>query len=178
MSQKEKIIAGVGPGGLRETHDVKILVCYMLDSVHASLPREKIAEIIVPSVTDYFTFSAAFEELIAMGHLTEGAKGFSLTPLGTATALRLQNALPLTLREKVSAEASLALQLMQQEGALQTEIIPHGEGYHVRCVMADGDLVFLDLSFYAPDLSSAERIRRRLREQSTGVYTALMQILT
>ena len=178
MSRKENIIAGVGAGGLRETRDVKILVCYMLKSAGAPLTREKIAEILTHGVTDYFTFSAAFEELIAMGHLTEGAKGFSLTPLGTATAERLQNELPLTLREKVAEEASLALQLMQQEGALQTEIIPHGEGYHVRCVMADGDLVFLDLSFYAPDLASAERIRRRLREQSTGVYTALMQILT
>ncbi|MBQ4050056.1 MAG: DUF4364 family protein [Oscillospiraceae bacterium] len=178
MSQNEKIIAGVGPGGLRETHDVKILVCYMLSCISAPLPREKIAEIIVPSVTDYFTFSAAFEELMAMGHLTEDAKGFSLTALGTATARNLQSSLPLTLRDKVSAEANLALQLMNREGALQTEIVPHKDGYHVRCVMADGDLVFLDLSFYAPDLASAERIRLRFREQSTGVYTALMQMLT
>lgn len=178
MPRKDNIIAGVGSGGLREGHDVKILVCTVLNALSAPLPREKLAEVFAPAVTDYFTFSAAFEELLAMGHLKETAGGYALTAIGTATAIELQNTLPLTLREKVIAEASLALQLMQRENAVRTEIIPHHNGYHVRCTMADGQLVFLDLSFYAPDLAAAEQIRLRLRERSTDVYTALIQMLT
>lgn len=177
MSRKDERIAGVGPGGLNG-HEVKILVCAMLHSLAAPFPREKMAEILAPSVTDYFTFSAAFEELLAMGHLKEERDGFSLTALGTATALELQNFLPLSLREKVFAEGALALQLMERENAVRTEIVPHHGGYHVRCTMDDGGLEFLTLSFFAPDLATAEQIRRRLKERSTDLYTALLTMLT
>ena len=179
MSRKEDIIAGVGPGGLRDNHDVKILICYLLHTLKSPLPREKMAELLTADgITDYFTFSASFEELVNMGHLKESVQGFELTALGAATATALQGSLPVTLREKVAAEGAKALQMMQKESEVRTEIVPHHNGYHVRCTMDDGELEFLNLAFYAPDLTTAERIRRRLTEQSTNVYTALMKMLT
>ena len=51
----DTIIAGISPGGLKETYEVKILVCYLLSALDAPLSRENIAEICTGSgITDYF----------------------------------------------------------------------------------------------------------------------------
>ena len=179
MAIQEDIIAGVGPGGLRDMHDVKILICYLLRTLQRPFPREKLMELLsADGISDYFTVSAAFDELRLLGHLQESRDGWSLTPLGEQTASALQSSLPAALRERIAAEAAEALSRLQRESEVRTGILPHQDGYHVCCTMQDGPLEFLKLSFYAPDLEHAGRIQRRLKEQSTELYMTLMKMLT
>lgn len=179
MSIGEDVIAGVGPGGLRDPHEVKILICYFLSQLSQPFPREKMAELFAAGgVTDYFTFSAVFEELLAMGHLKEEKTGWALTPLGRETAQALQGILPASLRERVAQEGKRALCQLEKERAVRTDIVPHQNGYHVRCVIGDGELEFLKLAFFAPDLQHASQIQQRLQDQSTEIYRMLMKTLT
>lgn len=179
MSLGEEVIAGVGPGGLKDAHEVKILICFALNAVNAPLSREQLAELCTADgVTDYFTFSAAFEELAGMGNLTEEKAGWTLGPLGRETATALQGELPAALRERMEKEGEKLLSRIRREGEIRTEIVPHQNGYHVRCSIQDGELEFLKLSFYAPDLKHAGLVQRRLQERSTEIYRALMKMLT
>ena len=179
MSFSQGMIAGIGPDGLRDPHDIKILICYLLNALHTPLPRKQLAELSTTSgVTDYFSFSDAFEELRKMGHLTQKDDRWQLTPLGVETAVSLQKALPASLREKMVGLGRELLEQLRRDGSIVTRIMPHQNGYHVCCRIQDGPLAFLDLRFFAPDLNHAELIQRRLNQQATDIYLDLMVRLT
>lgn len=179
MSIGEDVIAGVGAGGLRDPHQMKILICYFLNTLSQPFPKERMAELFTAvGLTDYFTFSSVFDELAEMGHLKEEKSGWTLTPLGQKTAAALGGSLPASLRERAAREGERALRQLEREREVRTDIVPHQNGYHVRCVVGDGELEFLKLAFFAPDLEHAGRIRQQLQERSTEIYTLLMKNLT
>lgn len=179
MNLEPDVIAGVGPGGLKEPHDVKILICFFLDKIGRAFSREKMAELFTAeSITDYFTFTSAFDELCQMGHLIGLQGSWSLTALGRETAEKLQGTLPAALRERVMAAGAEMAAQMDREGEIRTDIVPHQNGYHVCGVIGDGELEFLKLAFFAPDREHAAYIESRLREKSTEIYQALMKMLT
>ncbi len=179
MNLEPDVIAGVGPGGLKEPHDVKILICYFLAGIGRAFSREMMAELFTAGgITDYFTFSSAFEELCRMGHLIGLQGSWSLAPLGRETAEKLQGALPAALRERVMEVGAEAVARMDRDGEVRTDIVPHQNGYHVRCVIGDNGLEFLKLSFFAPDAGHAKQIEGRLKENYAEIYKALMKQLT
>lgn len=65
--------AGVEPGGLRTTEEIKILLCYMLHTVQQSMDRSDVTDILTGSgMANYFDVENAIEELLRLQHLVEG----------------------------------------------------------------------------------------------------------
>jgi len=174
------LIAGVSPGGLKEGYAVRIFICYIYRTLNACLSREDIIEIFsVDGQVDYFTLTTAFAKLIEDGHLLpeEGSERYQLSKLGEETADNLYTAIPPALRGQVLRRGYEHLERKRKDNEVSTCVVPHGSGYHVQCSIHEGDLEFLNVSFFAPTETQAEKIAKRFYERSQEIYTTLLEQL-
>ena len=68
--------AGVEPGGLYSSQEIKILICYMLAGVNEPLTRQSVLEILTADgMANFFEAGAAIDDLIRRQNLTEDETG-------------------------------------------------------------------------------------------------------
>ena len=177
-----EIAAGVAPGGLLDIYEVRILICYLLDSVNRPMTKDQLNSTFrEESVVQYFTFSDALAQLVQDGHLTtreqDGEDYYRLTPLGKGTARRLQSVLSKSMRERI---VRTAVQLLQKQ-AIQEEnhakIVPCGKGFEVQCAVSDGQLSLFRFSLYVPDEVQAGMVRDRFMRDPLKLYQTVLQEL-
>ena len=72
MPIQDAFSAGVEPGGLYTSQEIKILICYMLLGVGEPMERQMVTELIAGNgMANFFETAAAVDELARQGHLTE-----------------------------------------------------------------------------------------------------------
>ena len=172
--------AGVEPGGLYSSQEIKILICYMLAGVDEPLPRQSVLEIIAAGgMANFFEAGAAIDELIRLHNLTEGEDGWLyLTEDGRQAASTLSGMIPFTLRER-SVQAALKLltrMRREKENRVTVEKLEHGR--LVTCEIQDAGQPLLSFSLRVADDLQAGLIRERFLEDPTLIYSSLIALLT
>jgi len=175
-------LAGVAPGGLKEIYLVKILICYLLETLNAPLSAEQMSEIFeTDGVVDYFTFVTALQELreqhLAVETVDE-KEFFTLTERGKETAESLNQALPSSLRERVVRQGMKLLSRLRKSESVRVSIEKEEHGYRVTGTLQDGDLQFLSLTLYAPNEEQAEVLAKNFYDEATPLYQAILGQLT
>lgn len=172
-------IAGVSPGGVRDPYIVKILICFLMQAVGRPITEEQLIEVLASAQTvNYFLLTSTFAELKRLGHLREHGGKYILTPLGEETAQKLSSELPVTLRERVMETAGSLRKKNRLERETTVAITGGEEGYRVNFSFHDGELEFMSLSLYAPDLPQAQQLRDQLLHQYQQLYIDLIDRLT
>lgn len=178
----DMVVPGVGVGGVMEKYEIKILICYLLDSVHTPLTREQLNLIFQDDAyVNYFWFCDTLQDLIESEHIRveekDGEETFVLLPLGKETAKRLNRNLPKSLRDNVVESAMRILARLKKERENEATIEPYGNGFWVHCIVHDVDFDLMHIKVYAPDEAQAEMIQKRFMEDPSKVYSGLMHIL-
>ena len=106
----DAFMAGVEPGGLTSVQEIRILLCYMLQSVAAPIPRDALTDIITAGgMANYFDTEDAIEDLIRLQHLVQTEDRLVATTVtGNQIGESLGVRIPYTLRER-SVKAALQL---------------------------------------------------------------------
>lgn len=171
--------AGVEPGGLRSTEEIKTLVCYLLNSVKEPVPRDLTLEVIAGNgMANFFDTGIAIEELIKQEHIAENGSGLLvITPTGAEIAEVLAISLPFALRER---SVKLALQLLtrmrrQRDAYVNTEKTPHG--YEVTLALKDGERNMLSVTVTAADSMQAAVIKQNFLDDPTFLYRTTIAVL-
>ena len=172
-------IAGVSPGGVRDPYIVKILICFLMDRVGRPVTEQQLIEVLASAQSvNYFLLTSTFAELKRLGHLREHGGKYTLTPLGEETARKLSSELPVALRERVLETAGCLRQKSRLQRETSVSVTGGEEGYRVEFSFHDGELEFMRLSLYAPDLPQAEKLRDQLLRQYQQLYIDLINRLT
>ena len=173
------LIAGVSPGGVRDAYTVKILICFLMEKVGRPITEQQLIEVLSSARTvNYFLLTSTFAELKRLGHLREQGGRYTLTPLGEETARKLSSQLPVTLRERVLETAGNLRRKGKLERETSVSVTGGDEGCRVDFSFHDGELEFMRLSLYAPDLAQAEQLKEQLLQQYQQLYIALIDRLT
>ena len=179
MPIQEAFSAGVEPGGLYTTLEIKILICYMLLGVGEPMERQMVTELIAGNgMANFFETAAAVDELARQGHLTEEEGRISLTETGRQVGDTLAGMIPYTLRER---SVKAALQLLtrirrEQENTVELEKLDHG--YRVTCTIQDSASPLMSVSLRVADDMQAGLIRENFLDDPTLLYRRLLAILT
>ncbi len=171
---------GVEPGGLLNTREIRLLVCYMLNSVDEPMTREAVVQIIfAEGMANFFEAEAAIDELVRLGNLTEDENGYlSLTPTGKEASQTLTSRIPLTLRER-SAEAAVRLLTRQRrERENRVEIVKLDAGVAVTCSIDRSDNPMMSFTLRVADEAQADLIRERFLDDPVTVYRLLIGLLS
>ena len=172
--------AGVEPGGLYSSQEIKILICYMLAGVDEPLPRQSVLEIIAAGgMAHFFEAGAAIDELIRLHNLTEGEDGrLYLTEDGRQAASTLSGMIPFTLRERSVQAALKLLTRMRREKENRVTVKKLEHGRLVTCEIQDAGQPLLSFSLRVADDLQAGLIRERFLEDPTLIYSSLIALLT
>ena len=180
MLIQDAFSAGVEPGGLYSSQEIKILICYMLAGVDEPLPRQSVLEIIAAGgMANFFEAGAAIDELIRLHNLTEGEDGrLYLTEDGRQAASTLSGMIPFTLRERSVQAALKLLTRMRREKENRVKVKKLEHGRLVTCEIQDAGQPLLSFSLRVADDLQAGLIRERFLEDPTLIYSSLIALLT
>ena len=174
--------AGVEPGGLNSSKDVKLLVCYLLAGVDEPIARRHLLELLqYEGLANYFEVGQAVAELQAAGNISladEAEDTFRVTDTGREIARTLETALPYSVRQKAVRAATrlLARIKLERENTVTTE--KSEGGYMVTCTSHEGDRVLMSVSLLVPDAIQAEAVKRQFLEDPLRVYGGTIALLT
>lgn len=172
--------AGVEPGGLYSSQEIKILICYMLDGAGEPLARQAVLDILTAGgMANYFEAGAAMDELIRMGQLEESADGcLAPTDMGRQTASTLSGRIPFTLRERSLKAAMQLLTRIRRERENRVTVEPADHGRMVTCTIEDADTPLLSVSLRVADDMQADLVKEHFLDDPTLVYQSLIALLT
>ena len=179
MPIQDAFSAGVEPGCLYTSQEIKILICYMLLGVGEPMERQMVTELIAGNgMANFFETAAAVDKLARQGHLTEEEGRISLTETGRQVGDTLAGMIPYTLRER---SVKAALQLLtrirrEQENTVELEKLDHG--YRVTCTIQDSASPLMSVSLRVADDMQAGLIRENFLDDPTLLYRSLLAILT
>lgn len=169
--------AGVAPGGLRNTTQIKILINVLLRNSQ-QLPRALLTEALgLHGLVNYFEAVQAIDDLIEGGSLVAADGLLSVTPKGILSADELQSEVPRSVLETATADL-LELQTRQrraQENAV--EILPAENGCQVHFRVADQDGTLMELRLYAADQAQAARLKENFLRDPSHVYATVVASL-
>ncbi len=172
--------AGVKPGGLTTSTEIKILLCYLLQQTGAPLSRKEIETALVgEELVNYFELMDHLSELCKQGFLCEEAGSYRVLPAGEEIADMLADDVPRSVRETAVRAALAARQYAHKEAQHHVEIVPAGEkGYTVKCSLRDMGSDIFGVSLYMPDRLTAQLARERFIEHGDDIYRLMLAALT
>lgn len=177
----DRYFAGIEPGGLHDTYEIKLLICYLLSSISEPLTPDQLNFIFQSEgLVNYFSYTTALKELLESGLIREtseaGTVQYTITPLGTDSARKLQSSLPRSLRDKV---VNVALRLLTRlERQKKVEVIQNKveDGYLVECRIADVGSDLLRFSIYANNQAQADIMKVHLERNTDLLYRTILAI--
>lgn len=180
MTNFDAFTAGVEPGGLRSKNDIRILVCYILQSVKAPLSADDIAEIMQQkSLANYFEVGDAIASLLRHENIRQDETGcYTICETGSEIAENLDTALPLSVRDK-ALEAALSMLARAKTERENKVTIERGEnGFQVTCHISGGKMDLMTISLYVPEEKQAKMVKRNFHDNPLGIYELLLATLT
>ena len=175
---------GIAPGGLRSKNEIKILICYLFNSVNDKLSQSIVVEAIrADELANFFELVVAFEELVADGNLKEsdvvdGEQTYTLTSNGKVIANQLETTLAHTVKQK-SYDCALRL-LSERKTARENfvDIVKSENGFEVNCRVSGGDVTLFSFTLYAPGYEQAEVIKKNFLSYPGTVYKTMLGMMT
>lgn len=171
--------AGIEPGGLRNTKEIRILICYLLVSVDTPFRKEDIIDILQENgLANYFEITTALSDLIDKGSIV--IKNGLCTPGESARVIakQLDATIPTAVRQRTLTAALQLLSRMKREEENAVEITHTNNGYQVNCHISGGDMELMSLSLYVPDLQQANLVKLNFQQDPDIIYRAMLAAVT
>lgn len=174
--------AGVELGGLYNTAEIKILICYILNSIKQPVPATMlINELHFAGLANGFEVSDAISSLAQSGHLksTDGSdSSYTVTEKGSLVAEELKTSISYTVKDRAFA---LTVKMMARlKNAKQTdfEVIRENGVPYIVCSLKDGSLTLMSIKILLSDESQASAIKERFLENPNEIYFDIIEKLT
>lgn len=174
--------AGVRLGGLYNTAEIKILVCYILNAVKEPVPITMLVnELHFQGLANGFEVSDAVVSLTKSGHIVMVDKKddtYTITEKGTEVAQTLNSSLSYTVKDRAFA---ITLKLLSKfKNAKQTsfEVIRENNFPYLISTVLDGDIPLMSIKLLLADEGQASSIKERFLDNSTEIYQTVIEKLT
>ncbi len=173
--------AGVRPGGLNKTYEIKILLCYMLSRANSAVTVEQLTDAIMSEeLANYFEVANAVGVLLSEGLILrmDGSEGLELTDKGRTTATELGGSLPLTVRERAETALIELLRRTRRMAEVPIEIKKTEDGYELLITIMDSGTPLLKLGMYMPTYEQCTAIQERVRKNPLSLYKGVFALTT
>jgi len=174
---------GVRPGSVTTSHEVMILICYLMDQAGQPVSFQELgAALQGQELVNYFQFADTMESLRRSGHILpqeyHGEPCFVLTPQGREISSAFEDKLPPAVRERAAGALERVLTLMRRQRENRVEIHRVEDGWTVSLTIPDIGSDLLSLSIFMPTQKECEAIRRRFLNDPMLVYKGVFALLT
>ena len=181
--EKDAITAGVNKiGGLFNTADIKILICYILSSLNEAVPGNMMCEVLHhEGIANIFEVSDALASLTNTGHIKEldDADGsFIITDSGKDVAETLKTNVAIVVRER--AYSAVLKMLVRFKNAKQTDfkISRENDRIYLTCSALDKEFPFMSIKLLVADEDQALFIKDKFLNNTSEIYSKLIEMIT
>lgn len=179
MAKNDAFTAGVRPGGLTDSTEIRLLLCYLIKCA-SPLSRQNLENALLDeALVNYFEIGACLDDLIRQGLAVEENGSYIITAKGARVAAELAYDLPRSVRER-AMNAVLKAQVWERKSAeYHTQISANTDGtYRVNCTVnaISNDVFRLQLAM--PDKETAELVQKQFTLRGHEVYRLLIEELT
>ncbi len=174
---------GIEDGGLRDSNEVKILICYLLSKTNTQISRIHMNEAFSSyGLVNYFEFAKALSELELVGRIlkTESRDGddyYVITKTGRHIVDTLENSLPLSVREKALSAAEEILNRLKYEAETKVDIKKTDDGYIVKCTIPDYGSDLMSVEIFVADIESATKVQENFLKGPEKLYNSVVEVL-
>ena len=180
--ERNAFTQGIRPGGLTDSYEVTVLVCYVLDHTEQPLTSQLLQEAILKDgLANYFEFAQAFGKLQQDGHIlketgNDNVERFRLSEKGAAAARVFYDSLPTTVRQMANEAVRIALLRQRREKEILTEIEKTEDGYKLTIRMTDIGSDLLSVSMFLPTQEECEAVQKRFRSDPAYIYQSILAL--
>jgi len=176
---KKAFLAGVVPGGLTKSKEIKILICYLLSAVGEPVSHSLLLfTLSKEGLVNYFECADAIGELLESGGIELDDDMYILTDTGRNIADNLFQSVPVSIRERALAQMDDSLKLQKNRGQHRTKIRKVESGYLVRCSLSDDFSELFTMELYAPSRRHALCIERNFIVHGEQLIRSVIEQLT
>ena len=173
--------AGVKPGGLTTSTEIRILLCYLIQHAGTPLSQGELETALLgEELVNYFELASNLSDLLEQGFVREEKGRYTILPAGADIAEALADDVPRSVRDAAVRATLAAQQFARKEAQHHAQITPaaSGTGYNVQCSIRDMESDVFSFSLYVPDKLTAKLARAQFIENGDGIYKLMLAALT
>lgn len=180
---KDAASAGVQPvGGLFSTAEIKILICYILDTIGEPVPaNELINTLHFEGIANAFEVSDAIALLSKSGLISpidDTGSAYLITRSGSNTAKALRDSLSYSVKERACTAALKMLARFKNAQNTDIKIINEDGRVYISCTALDRGIPFLGIKLLVGDETQAVSVKERFLECANELYPTIIKLLT
>ena len=164
MAANDAFTAGVRPGGLTNSTEIRLLLCYLVKNAGPITRTEIENALMEEALVNYFEIGSCLDDIARQGR---------------KVAQELAYDLPRSVREKAVAAVLRSQTWARKEAEYSARISEKADGHcSVRCQVKalDSELFCLDIG--TPDRLSAEMVKKQFILKGNEIYQMLITKLT
>lgn len=178
----DAVTAGVLPGGLVTSAEVKVLICYILDSVSEPVSATGLCELLnFEGIANIFEVSDNIETLIKNGHIVCVSKEddlYTVTESGSDVAKTLKSTVPLTIRDKACKATLNMLARIRHTNETDIAITREGDNTYITCSALDNNRSIMSVKLLVSDENQAISIKNKFIENPSEIYSQIIDLFT
>ncbi len=182
MVKFDAFAGGIEIGGLRSMLEIKILICYILDSVKTPMTRNQICDVLQKTgLVNFFDANSAIDQLLESETLKEeeyvGEAHLVITPKGSNSAKELEKQLLPGVRDRAVKTALNMITRARSERENNVEIKKVENGYDVIFVIESNGDRLLSLTLNVADEWQAEQLKDGFLNDPGALYSDIINRL-
>lgn len=182
MVEFDAFAGGIEFGGLRNMLDIKILICYVLNSVKTPMKRNQICDALQKTgLVNYFDANSAIDELLANESVIEqeylGEAHLVASEKGGSSAFELANTLLPGVRDKAVKAALNIVARARSERENVVKIDKVKDGYNVTFEIQSLGQTMLSLTLNVTDEYQAEQLKDGFLDNPGALYSDIIDRL-
>ena len=174
--------AGVKRGGLFNTAEIKILICYILSAIDEPVPVNMLANVLhFEGIANAFEVSDAVVSLYKSGKIMqtdEKEDTYVITNNGREIASTLKTSLSFSVKEKAYTAAIKMMSRFKNAKSTDFEITKEDTGTYITCTALDGTKPFFSIKLLVTDEAQANHIKEKFLSDPSNIYCELIELLT
>ncbi len=176
------VSAGVAPGGLVSSSEIKVLICYILKSVKEPVPATKLCELLnFEGIANVFEVSDNIENLVHNNHIICVDKGndtYTTTDSGNSIAETLKTSVPISIREKACLATLKMLSRIRNAKETDIAVTREGDNTFITCSALDNNSVIMSVKLLVTDENQAISIKNKFLDDPSNIYSKLIDLFT
>ncbi len=166
---------------LQDKYAIKILICYFLRQINRPITPNQLAEIATSDgVVNYFTYAETVEEMLRDKMLrieaVDEINYYVLSQEAYEAANEFKGIVPKSFRDKIIS-SGLKFFAKLKDSNIIAEVKEVEKGAEVHFLCQDSGANLMDLTLFAPDLTQAEYIKKKVMLNPSAFYGKILDFV-
>ena len=178
MAANDAFTAGVRPGGLTNSTEIRLLLCYLVKNAGPITRTEIENALMEEALVNYFEIGSCLDDIARQQLVTVDGDRYTITDKGRKVAQELAYDLPRTVRES-AIRAVMQIRSWRHRAASNRAVVQEKDGqFSVVCSIADMGSDVFRMELAMPDKLTAEMIKNNFIAHGSDIFPKLLNALT